>query len=300
MPSWFATGNFLRFFYVGISTIAAGRRKTFSRRATPSWWRRIMSNRAIGYLLATLACAVATAFAALVSEHLDHANIIMLYLVAVVAVGLYLGRGPSVWAAFLSVACFDFFFVPPLYLFAVDDPQYLLTFTVMLGVALVIGQLTAGLRQQADLARERELRARALYEMARELAGANDLQSIIRAADRFLHDAIGAQGAVLLPDDRGQLAPVASITPERVRVEPLMASMAYKGTQCMDTTSMYPSGYFPLKAPARVGGVLIVVSPTATTAYLTEHKGLLESAASLMAVTIERLRAGESLRVAHA
>jgi two-component system sensor histidine kinase KdpD len=260
-----------------------------------------MSNRAIGYLLATLACAVATAFSALVSDHLDHANIIMLYLVAVVVVGLYMGRGPSVWAAFLSVACFDFFFVPPLYLFTVDDPQYLLTFAVMLGVALVIGQLTAGLRRQADLARERELRASALYEIARELAGAhNDLQSIIRAADRFLHDAIGAQGAVLLPDDRGQLAPVASITPERVRVEPLMASMAYKGTQCMDTTSMYPSGYFPLKAPARVEGVLIVVSPTETTAYLTEHKGLLESAASLIAITIERLRAGESLRVAHA
>jgi K+-sensing histidine kinase KdpD len=51
-------------------------------------------------------------------------------------VALYLGRGPSVWAAFQSVACFDFFFVPPKYTFSVDDPQYLLTFAIMLAIAL--------------------------------------------------------------------------------------------------------------------------------------------------------------------
>ncbi len=53
-----------------------------------------------------------------------------------------LGRGPGVFAAFLSVAVFDFFFVPPRFTFAVSDVQYLLTFAVMLVVALLIGQLT--------------------------------------------------------------------------------------------------------------------------------------------------------------
>ena len=44
------------------------------------------------------------------------------------------GRGPAVLAAFLNVAAFDFFFVPPRLSFAVSDVQYLLTFAVMLGV----------------------------------------------------------------------------------------------------------------------------------------------------------------------
>jgi len=41
---------------------------------------------------------------------------------------------------------FDFFFVPPRFSFAVTDAQYLVTFVVMLVVALVVGQLTAGLK----------------------------------------------------------------------------------------------------------------------------------------------------------
>ena len=48
--------------------------------------------------------------------------------------------------SFLSVALFDFFFVPPTLSFTVADAQYLLTFAVMLGVALLIAHLTAGLK----------------------------------------------------------------------------------------------------------------------------------------------------------
>src|SRR3546814_8987426 len=49
----------------------------------------------------------------------------------------------SALAAVVIVALFDFFFVPPRFTFGVSDVQYLLTFAVMLAVALIIGQLTA-------------------------------------------------------------------------------------------------------------------------------------------------------------
>ncbi len=55
-----------------------------------------------------------------------------------------LGRGPSVTATCVGVACFDFFFVPPRFTFAVSDVQYLVTFGVMLAVGLITGHLTAG------------------------------------------------------------------------------------------------------------------------------------------------------------
>ena len=63
----------------------------------------------------------------------------MLFLLTVVLVALRLGRGPAVLAAFVSVPAFDFFCVPPRLSFAVSDAQYLLTFAVMLAVALIIG-----------------------------------------------------------------------------------------------------------------------------------------------------------------
>ena len=59
-------------------------------------------------------------------------NLVMVYLLGVVAVALWLSRGPAILAAVSSVAVFDFCFVPPRWTFAVADTQYLLTFAVML------------------------------------------------------------------------------------------------------------------------------------------------------------------------
>ncbi|XOT97595.1 DUF4118 domain-containing protein, partial [Alcaligenes pakistanensis] len=83
-------------------------------------------------------------------------NVIMLFLITVVFIALRLGRLAGVWASLLSVAFFDFFFVEPRYSFSVTDTQYVFTFGVMLGVALIIGQLAAKLQAEARAARDGE------------------------------------------------------------------------------------------------------------------------------------------------
>lgn len=74
-------------------------------------------------------------------------NIAMVYLLAVVVIALRFGRGPAVATSILSVGAFDFFFVPPNLTFAVSDMQYLITFAIMLVVALVISDLTTRVRK---------------------------------------------------------------------------------------------------------------------------------------------------------
>ena len=102
--------------------------------------------------------ALATAIAAIMDRHFERTNVVMVYLLAVVLVAVRFGRRAAVLAAMASVAAFDFFFVPPHLTFGVSDTQYLVTFGVMLVVALVIGTLTARLRQQGMTSREREWR----------------------------------------------------------------------------------------------------------------------------------------------
>ena len=80
-----------------------------------------------------------------------------------------------------------FFFVQPLASFAVSDVQYLLTFGVLLAVGLLIGQLTAGLRLQAQVSVKREADARSLYEFARELSSALLPEQILASAGLFVH-----------------------------------------------------------------------------------------------------------------
>src|SRR5450830_1964398 len=107
----------------------------------------------------------------------DLANIVMLFLLYVVLVAVKLGRGPATLAAVLGVASFDFFFVQPRFSFAVSDVQYLMTFAVMLGVGLLIGQLTASLRFSPRPARRPGYRHPARARLALRSAAGTDADS---------------------------------------------------------------------------------------------------------------------------
>ena len=106
-------------------------------------------NRLVGYVWA-VGAVVACSFVGLAMHpRFDLVNIALVYLLAVVVIALKFSRGPAVVASALSVAAFDYLFVPPRGTFTVDDVQYLLTFAIMLAVALVITELVRNIRQQA-------------------------------------------------------------------------------------------------------------------------------------------------------
>jgi two-component system sensor histidine kinase KdpD len=107
------------------------------------------------YLYASLAVGAVALLGAPLLGQFDLANIAMLFPLAVLFAAIRLGRGPAVFAAFLSVALFDFFFVHPHFTLAVSDLQYLLTFAVLLAVALTTAELVARLRRERDSAEAR-------------------------------------------------------------------------------------------------------------------------------------------------
>ncbi len=157
---------------------------------------------------ATLLVCLGTALAAIpLRPHFDLANIIMLFLLAVVGVAVRYGRGPAVLAAIVNVAAFDVFFVQPHFSLAIHDWQYLLTFAVMLIVGLIVGQLTARFRYQAQVATAREERARHLYEMSRELSGALAVEQVIEISERCVEASFRVKARLLLPDDEDRLQP---------------------------------------------------------------------------------------------
>jgi two-component system sensor histidine kinase KdpD len=93
--------------------------------------------------LSTLLCSV-------LFRRVSESNLILIFLVGVVFVAARHGKGPSILASVLSVLSFDFFFVAPVLSFAIQDTQYLLTFAVMLAVALVVSTLAVGARRHAQ------------------------------------------------------------------------------------------------------------------------------------------------------
>jgi two-component system, OmpR family, sensor histidine kinase KdpD len=133
----------------------------------------------------------------------------MLFLLAIMLTAAAFGRGPSLLAAALSVAAYDFFFVPPSFTFAVKDTRYVLTFAMMFGIGVVISALASRLRQQEQAARQREADTRALFTLTRDLAQATEVESLAAALCRHVADASAGAAVVLLPVD-GKLVPLAA------------------------------------------------------------------------------------------
>jgi len=246
-----------------------------------------------GYAMAALACAIATLIAAPLHTVFELSNIVMLFLMVVVFVALRFGRGPAVLASFLSVAAFDFFYVPPRFSFAISDVQYLLTFVIMLAVGLITGQLTAGLKHQARIATSREARVRALYEMSRDLSGALIPEQIAEICGRFIESQFGGKASIILSNLEDKLKPPIAATAKPPIIDHGIAQWAFdheeaagNGTDTLAGSSVL---YLPLKAPMRVRGVFAFEPVNPGQLMTPEQRRLLETFARLIAIALERI-----------
>lgn len=244
----------------------------------------------LAYVWASLACFAASAVAALLLQVFDLANVVMLFLLTVVLVALRYGRGPGVWAAMLAVLCFDFFFVQPRYSFTVNDTQYFFTFALMLGIALITGQLTARLRHEARTAAARERRATSLARLARDLSAALTVEQISEVALRTFSGVFEARVGLALPDAADG---VHSVSTGGLPIDDSIAQWAYDhghpaghGT---DTLSAAKGCYLPLKAPMRVRGVLVLELAQSERLNDPQERRLLEACMSQLAIALERV-----------
>jgi len=242
-----------------------------------------------GYAAAVAACGGTALVATPLLGLLELTNIVMIFLLAVVGVGWFYGRGPAMVAAFLGVGLFDFFFVPPRFSFAVSDVQYLVTFAVMGVVALAIGQLTAVLKVQAEAATEREHRMRGLYEMSRDLSAALLPEQVAEIGARFLTAEFQARSTLLAADEHDRLVALPGGT---AAIDDAVAQWAFDRGEAAgfgtDTLAASACLVLPLKAPMRLRGVL-AVQPANRTTLGPDQRRLLDTCASLLAISLERI-----------
>jgi two-component system sensor histidine kinase KdpD len=232
-------------------------------------------------------------------------NLIMVYLLGVVGVAARSTPGPSVLACALSVAAFDFFFVPPFLTFAVSDTQYFVTFAVMFVVALLIGGLTGRIRWLAQAAEQRERRTAALYALSRELAGVRGVTNILEAATRHVAEVFRSRVVVLLSDATGALAPRADLTGgyEMDASELAVGRWVYEHKQMAGLGTATLPGvkalYLPLVASRGPIGTLGVCPRDPQTLESPEQIHQLETFANQTALALERGQLAEVAQEAH-
>jgi two-component system sensor histidine kinase KdpD len=252
-----------------------------------------------GYLWALALVMLATVLGFILSPRLRDTNLAMIYLLGVVVTALRWGRGPSILAAVLGVAVFDFCFVPPVFTFVVADTQYLLTFGVMLITGLIISTLASRIPLRAEEARRRERRTATLLAMSRDLSALQDLDAIVRAAVGHIGSTLRCPMAILLPDENRRLYAAANAggwsLPDR---DWSIAQWAFEHRERAGRgTSTLPGAealYVPLAASRGTAG-LLAIRLGAEEILEPERFYMIEALAGMTALAIERaLLAGEA------
>jgi two-component system sensor histidine kinase KdpD len=252
--------------------------------------------------------AISTALAVLLDRFVSITNVAMLYVLASAIAGLRLGRGPAALSAVLGILCLNFFFIPPRLSFEVAEPQYIVTFVVMLAVALTIATLMANVRQQTRVAGARERRTSMLYAMSRELAVARGIPAMQEIAVKHVAETFAARVALLLPDDEDRVQP-----PRRAEDQGLPGA-TYGEADASVAQWVYDHGrpaglgadalpgaaaaYLPLPGTRKALGVLAVLPANRRRVLLPEQRHLLETFAGQVALALERAQLAEQAATA--
>ena len=238
--------------------------------------------------------ALCTVIAVLMLPYFTLVDIAMVYILGVVVVASRTGNAPSLLASLLSVAAFDFFFVPPYYTFAVNDVKYFVTFIVMFIVAFVTSKLTLRVREQAESARRRERSTAALYRLSRELTREREIERLSTVSINHISEVFSSEAVVLVPDQWDRLTCAVTCTGTFIVDEKEMsvAQWAFDHSQKAgsgtDTLSGAKAFYIPLVSTSKTVGVIGVMPGPSVSFYDSEQVHSLESFATQTAIAIER------------
>jgi two-component system sensor histidine kinase KdpD len=253
-----------------------------------------------GYLISLGLVIVATLIGVFLQPFIHPANLIMIYLLCVVIAAVYFGFGPSIVVCILGVLAFDFFIIPPVISFAVEDVQYIFTFIVLLLVGIVVSYLTARVRKQGEAARQRQVAISTLYALSREMTAALNVEDTVNTVVSYIKKTLGLDAVILLPDPQNDgklIHPFQKISFTLDENDAATAFWAFEHQQATgrntDTLPDARALYLPLHATRRAVGVMGIWLADRTNQMPIQQVRLLEALGDLAAVAIERAQLAE-------
>ncbi len=169
-------------------------------RSTP--WR--------GIGIGLIGVAAMTLFARLLLPLLGDKSVDLLYLVPVVATATLFGLRPALVTSVAAALAYNFFFLPPLHTFTIQDPQNIVTFAVLAGVGVVAAQLAGRLKRQANVGARTAGENAAIAAFGQRLAAVSDRTGTATTVCEDVERLLGV-ATVMLCRDGTSISVVASI-----------------------------------------------------------------------------------------
>ncbi|MGD9931879.1 MAG: ATP-binding protein [Mangrovibacterium sp.] len=123
---------------------------------------------------------------------------ILLFVVTLLAT--FMGIGPIFLASTLSSLVWNFFFIPPHYTFHIDKTEDILMFGMFFIIAFLNGVFSVRVRKQESLARTREERTNALFQLTKELSHSSGIDEVLAVAVNQLKKQFSVDPFFILQD----------------------------------------------------------------------------------------------------
>ena len=134
-------------------------------------------------------------------------NISIIYLLVILGLASSRGSYAAILSSVIAFLAFDFFIVPPIYTFVINDPAQWIALFVFLVDAILTSQLAVALRVRAQQAISRERETRVLYDLMRLANRETQPEKQLSSLARAIVDVFSGWGvqdcAILQPDANG-------------------------------------------------------------------------------------------------
>ena len=254
------------------------------------------SSAIVQYLLAAVVIIAAAFFCMPLATTQNYHVVSFILLFVVSLLSTVLGIGPVLLASTFSALVWNFLFIPPQFTFHIEKTEDILIFGLFFIIALVNGVLTTRVRRQEKIAREREKRTNALFQLTKELSKASGTEDVLRVAIDEMKSHFSVDPFFILQDGNNVLNVGGRLQKEKKLSagDYAIAESVFKNTSKAAEKSETPSPstytFYPLRGIRLNPGVLAVKKDTVPE---DEQKSFWETFVAQITNALEREFLGE-------
>src|SRR5882757_4720627 len=245
--------------------------------------QRFLGGRIVG-LTASVAIVFGITYVYYRVLHVNHTTVALSFLLAILAVSAVWGMAVSVFMSVLAMLSLNYFFLPPVGMFTIADPQNWVALFVFLITAITGSQLSSRIRLEADEAHHRRREVERLYRFSRKLLGEGNVIQLMNAIPDYIVESFEAGAAELFLPQKDKFYRsgfgAAHLDEEKMKTAFLHDEIAIEST-----TGVY---FIPVRLGVRPIGSLGISGPQLS-------RQSVEAVSTLVAIAIERARAVEQL-----
>lgn len=232
-----------------------------------------------------------TAFGLLVSPLIGYKSVGFIFLLGILILSFFVGRGPIFLAAILSAVCWDLLFIPPVFTPTISDPEDITLVILYFFVAAIMGILTSRMREQDQFLHRREEKIERLYEIERDIANATNLQYLRLNVSSHLESSFPGKFDILIKSSDNQLIFDSQLPLLKEEKEKAAAVWVFQngkvGGWSTDTLPTAKGIYFPIQFSKFTVGVL-AYHPKKDRSLSMEEMNFIQTVAQQLGIYLER------------